>query len=151
MSKVFQRRILSTRSKMRNNKDLYRIIDANFNRTKEGLRVSEDISRYIWNQKTLTKAFKSLRHDLTDVMKTLNTVEVLKARDVLGDVGRPSVPSELKRKDIASVFFANIQRVKESLRVLEEIAKLISPKASEGFKQLRYKAYVLEQKAVKVR
>ena len=127
---------------------LYRIIDANFNRAKEGLRVCEDVSRYAWNQKALTKSLKDLRHGLTEVVVGLNTLKVLEGRDVACDVGRPSSASELKRRDISAVFYANMQRVKESLRVLEEISKLLSLKSSEKFKTLRYRAYVLEQKAV---
>ena len=44
-------------------KSLYRILDVNFNRSKEGLRVCEDLCRYIWNQRTLTRAFKDVRHE----------------------------------------------------------------------------------------
>ena len=134
---------------MNKSKEFYRIIDANFNRAKEGLRVCEDVARYIWNQKGLTKSFKDLRHDLTQVAGTLGILKIVEGRDVQGDVGRPSTQSEFKRKDVDSVFLANIQRVKESLRVLEEISKLLNPTVSEGFKSLRYKVYVLEQKAVK--
>ncbi len=130
-------------------KNLYRIVDANLNRAKEGLRVCEDIARYLWNKEALTKSFKGLRHDLTQVAGTLGILKILEGRDVHADVGSESSPSELKRKDIAGVFLANMQRVKESLRVLEEVSKLLDSKASEGFKKLRYKIYVLEQKAVK--
>jgi hypothetical protein len=125
-------------------KDLNRILDANFNRAKEGLRVCEDICRYVWNEKALTKAFKGVRHDLTGV---INTMDFLSARNVGGDIGRPTSVSEGKRKDLNAVFFANAQRVKESLRVLEEIIKLINPTTAESIKGLRYKVYVLEQKA----
>jgi hypothetical protein len=79
----------------------------------------------------------------------LGMVKILDGRDVKADIGRPSSPSEFKRRDVSSVFLANIQRVKESLRVLEEISKLLSPQVAEGVKTLRYRVYVLEQKAVK--
>lgn len=130
-------------------KGLYRIIDANFNRAKEGLRVCEDVARYVWNKQSLTKSFKDLRHGLTAVAVGLKMVKMLEGRDVESDIGRPSSPSEFKRKNITAVFLANMQRVKESLRVLEEVSKLLNPKVSEGFKSLRYQAYVLEQKAIK--
>ena len=45
-------------------KDLYRIIDANFNRSKEGLRVCEDMARFVWDDKILSVALKNIRHDL---------------------------------------------------------------------------------------
>jgi hypothetical protein len=130
-------------------KHLYRIMDANFNRSKEGLRVCEDVARYVWNDKSLTKLLKDTRHHLTLVTSGLKMAKLLEGRDVEADTGRPTTSNELKRKDIVSIFMANMQRVKESLRVLEEVSKLINPKVSEGFKSLRYKVYVLEKKAVK--
>ena len=130
------------------NKSLYRILDANFNRTKEGLRVCEDLCRYIWNQRTLTRAFKDIRHELTGIFAGLDIQRALQARHIQGDVGRATTDSESKRKDIDAVFYANTQRVKESLRVLEEVTKLIDAEKSSKLKVLRYKVYALEQKAI---
>ncbi|MDE1920085.1 MAG: thiamine-phosphate pyrophosphorylase [Candidatus Omnitrophica bacterium] len=127
---------------------LYRILDANLNRAKEGLRVCEDLCRYIWNQKTLTRAFKDLRHDLTGIIAGLDIQKALEARQIQRDVGRATIADEIRRKDIKAVFWANSQRVKESLRVLEEVVKLIDGKRSSGLKALRYKVYALEQKAI---
>jgi hypothetical protein len=129
-------------------KILYRILDANFNRTKEGLRVCEDLCRYVWNQKTLTRAFKDIRHELTEILAGLDFLKVLEARHIQGDVGRATTVSESKRKDINAVFCANTQRIKESLRVLEEVTKLIDAGISSRLKVLRYKVYALEQKAI---
>lgn len=129
-------------------KSFYRILDANFNRTKEGLRVCEDLCRYIWDQRTLTRAFKEIRHELTIIMEELDLQKALEARHIQGDVGRATIISETKRKDINAVFWANSQRVKESLRVLEEITKLIDAGKSNRLKVLRYKVYALEQKAI---
>ena len=131
----------------RNNKNFFRILDANFNRAKEALRVCEDIARYVWNAKSLTRSFKDLRHGLTEVIGRLEGTKILQSRDAASDVGRPSSRGEFKRRDIESVFFANTQRIKESLRVLEEVSKLLDAKSAESFKGLRYRAYVLEQKA----
>ena len=125
---------------------LYRILDANFNRAKEGLRVCEDICRYGWDNKPLTRAYKDLRHQLTLVGALLSFDKALKARDITADVGRPTTASEGRRKDLAGVFWANSQRVKESLRVVEEVAKLLNTKAAQNTKALRYKVYALEQK-----
>jgi thiamine-phosphate pyrophosphorylase len=129
-------------------KSLYRILDANFNRTKEGLRVCEDLCRYHWNQKTLTRAFKDVRHELTGIMTGLDIQKVLEARYIQGDVGRATSIGESKRADLSAVFWANSQRVKESLRVLEEVTKLIDSRISSKLKILRYKVYALEQKAI---
>ena len=127
---------------------LYRILDANFNRSKEGLRVCEDLCRYVWDQKTFTRAFKDLRHDLTVIISDLDLKKVLLARHIQGDVGRETTLSESRRKDIKAVFWANSQRIKESLRVLEEVSKLIDAKISFKLKALRYKVYALEQKVI---
>ena len=131
-------------------KALYRILDANFNRTKEGLRVCEDLCRYVWNQKTLTRAFKDIRHEVTDIVNRLGIQKALEARHIQADVGRATSDSESRRKDIRAVFGANIQRVKESLRVLEEVTKLIDADVSSKLKVLRYKVYALEQKAISI-
>jgi len=127
---------------------LYRILDANFNRVKEGLRVCEDLCRYGWDQKTLTRAFKDIRHEVTRIIAVLDIQKALEARHIQGDVGRETSVSESKRKNISAVFWANCQRVKESLRVLEDVTKLIDVRVSIRLKALRYKVYALEQKAI---
>ncbi len=130
---------------------LLRILDANFNRAKEGLRVCEDICRYVWEAKALTGAFKDLRHELTEAIKPVGLLDALASRDIQGDVGRATTASEAKRRDIPAVFGANAQRVKESLRVLEEITKLLNVKSADHIKQLRYRFYAIEQKSLKYR
>jgi hypothetical protein len=129
--------------------DLYRILDANLNRSKEGLRVCEDICRYIWDDKNLTKSFKDLRHDLTNRLSQDKLLKALANRAIESDVGRKTTTSETKRRDLSAVFLANCQRVKESLRVLEEVIKLIDPKVADHYKKLRYRLYFLEQKSLK--
>ena len=129
-------------------KALYRILDANFNRAKEGLRVCEDLCRYVWDQKTFTRTFKDIRHELTQIIAGLDIQKALEARHIQGDVGRDTTISESKRVDIKAVFWANSQRVKESLRVLEEVTKLMDAKISSKLKVLRYKVYALEQKVI---
>jgi len=52
----------------------------------------------------------------------------------------------IEAREYCGYFYANTQRVKESLRVLEEFAKLDSPVSAERFKTLRYKVYGLEKK-----
>jgi len=127
---------------------LFRILDANLNRAKEGLRVCEDLCRYVWDQKTFTRTFKNIRHELTQIMSGLNTFKVLEARHIQGDVGRATIVSESKRVNMNALFAANSQRVKESLRVLEEVTKLIDAGISSKLKVLRYKVYALEQKVI---
>jgi hypothetical protein len=136
--------------KKRPDRNLYRILDANFNRAKEGLRVCEDVCRYVWDWEALTRAFKNLRHELTGIMARADIKAAIEARHIQGDVGRSTTLSERGRTDIHDVFWANSQRVKESLRVLEEVTKLTDTRLSSGIKMLRYKVYALEQKALKL-
>ncbi len=132
-------------------KEMFRIIDANFNRSKEGLRVCEDIARFVWNDKGLSTALKNARHGLTAAIEPLGVLKILSYRDIKQDVGRATTVSESTRSHLDDVFWANSQRVKESLRVLEEVAKIADPKCARFIKDLRYKVYAIEQKALKRR
>lgn len=125
-----------------------RIIDANINRSKEGLRVCEEITRFILNSRTLSLGLKGLRHEIDAAAKGLATKkELLRERQSQSDIGRNIYAGELKRENLSDVFFANIQRVKEAIRVLEEFSKLTNVKSSLRFKKARYKIYALEKKA----
>ncbi len=126
-----------------------RIIDANINRAKEGLRVCEEITRFILNNRKLTSDFKTIRHQIDDIIKYLpvSLPDLLKTRESREDVGRNIYLGELKRKNLSDIFSANIQRVKESIRVLEEFSKLINIKFAIKFKRIRYNIYEIEKKA----
>ncbi|MFA5287360.1 MAG: thiamine-phosphate pyrophosphorylase [Candidatus Omnitrophota bacterium] len=124
-----------------------RIIDANINRAKEGLRVCEEITRFILDNQQLTSRLKMIRHNLTSFSEFLvPRVLLFKERSSIKDVGRFIKANELKRKGVEDIFFANIQRVKESVRVLEEFSKLINIKAALGFKDMRYRIYEIEKR-----
>ena len=117
-----------------------RLIDANLNRLREGIRVVEDIFRYVYNDKQTAIKLKELRH----LSRLENYIELLETRDVKNDVLRSSIKSELNRTDLYSILIANFKRAQESSRVLEEFCKLISVKDSENFKFIRYELYNLE-------
>ena len=129
-------------------KKLLRIVDANFNRAKEGLRVCEDICRFVIDSKSLTRNFKDVRHDLTEIISSLKFKTVIFARDIVGDIGKGSTVSEFKREKLFDVFVANSQRAKESVRVLEEFSKLLDIKLAQKLKSLRYKIYAYEKKVI---
>ena len=124
--------------------ELYRVIDANLNRLKEGIRVVEDILRYRDNNAQLSSKLKLLRHKA----KIKETQELLKHRDSINDVLRPTTKSELERTDIDSILIANFKRAQESSRVLEELYKLHSAEYSENFKYIRYELYNLEKEVL---
>lgn len=131
-----------------NDKILNRVVDANYNRAKEGLRVCEDVCRFVLDAKGPTRRYKLIRHQLTEVISGLKILEAIRARNIEQDVGKKSTPGEFKRKQAVDIFYANSQRVKESIRVLEEFSKLRSNKIAEGLKRLRYRIYHLEQNVI---
>lgn len=124
---------------MDNNSSL-RLIDANLNRLREGIRVVEDIFRYVDNNKEVATKLKNLRH----LARTENYYKLLETRDVKNDVLRESIKSEQNRDNLNSILIANFKRAQESARVLEEFTKLTSIKDSENFKYIRYELYNLE-------
>lgn len=131
---------------MKINKDmeqskLFRLIDANLNRLKEGIRVIEDINRYLYDNKEVASKLKSLRH----LAKIENYLDLLPHRDIQNDVLKESVKSEMERENIGGILLANYKRSQEAARVLEESFKLIDPEKSEDFKKIRYRLYSLEQ------
>jgi len=129
-------------------KNIFRIMDANFNRAKEGLRVCEDVCRFFLDNKSVTRQFKDIRHELTTIFSQSVLKQIIASRDVARDVGRPSSGLEFKRKWMSDAFYANVQRVKESIRVLEEVMKLMNVRSAEKLKNIRYKVYALERKVV---
>lgn len=117
------------------------------NRAKEGLRVCEEIARFILSSSRLTAELKSLRHALDSAVGRLVPKEALLAqRNSRNDVGMNIYGRELRRTGLSSIFGANIQRVKESVRVLEEFSKLADVPSAVRFKKIRYRAYELEKK-----
>ena len=122
-------------------KGLYRVIDANLNRLKEGIRVIEDMARYFDNNKDISSRLKTLRH----LAKIEDIQALLKSRDAQNDVLKMTRESEMERSSIESVIIANYKRAQESSRVLEELYKVVDPDLSERFKKIRYELYTLEK------
>src|SRR3989338_6874265 len=93
-----------------------RVIDANLNRLKEGLRVCEDISRFVLDSVQTTAQFKQIRLRISGAIKLLGVgaSELLKSRNIQKDVGKKTAGAELLRRNFQDVFLANIQIVKES-------------------------------------
>jgi len=130
-----------------NQKNIYRILDANLNRAREGIRVIEDIARLYFNDDKLSKKLKSLRHRITRIaQESFDSDKLLLSRDSQGDVGAKGMgKSERKREDLKSIIQANLRRSCEGLRVLEEFGKLIREESAEKYKKLRFKLYSLEK------
>lgn len=130
-----------------------RMIDANLNRSSEGLRVLEDIARFLLNDAELCQRLRTLRHDLARETESLG-VGLLSQRDAGHDVGHlSSREKEINMKTtslqgLLDLVIANAKRVEESLRVVEELAKLpeiSSVLNSASFEQARFALYTLER------
>lgn len=131
---------------------ILRILDANLNRSREGLRVCEDIARFILNSSHLASQFRSVRHSIVEVSKALpiDPTQLLKARDSDQDVGK-AFGLIVKRENWQDVFRANIQRAEEAIRVLEELSIIISRKSASSFQKIRFRLYSLEKRVIEPR
>ena len=127
---------------------ILRVIDVNFNRAKEGLRVVEDIARFILQDNVLRRKTRLYRHSLDKILASQAFKDLVSARDSLKDIGMATDRFEMKEKDVSNVLYANIQRVKESLRVLEEFSKIASVSDTPMIKKIRYQVYALEKNLV---
>ena len=122
-----------------------RIIDANLNRIGEGLRLLEDLARLILNDATLSQQLKTMRHGILEKDWSFNQ-QLLQARDSEGDVGINIEAPEGEKRELTTMVVANSRRVQESLRTIEELAKLPDVKLDpDKFKQARFDLYTIEQ------
>jgi thiamine-phosphate pyrophosphorylase len=118
-----------------------RILDANLDRSREGLRIIEEWCRFGLNHRQLAENCKEMRQELA----RWHTADLRLARDTPADVGTSlSHPGEETRSSLENLLQANLCRVQEALRVLEEYGKLYNPLMGESFKQLRYQVYAIE-------
>lgn len=122
---------------------LSRILDANLDRAREGLRVLEEWCRFGLENAELTEECKALRQELA----TWHIAELRAARDTPSDPGTALThPGEETRANVQQVLQANICRVEEALRVLEEYGKVYRSAMGSACKQMRYRVYTLESK-----
>ncbi len=123
------------------NVPLYRILDANLDRAREGLRVIEEWCRFGLDRAESAALCKQLRQELGH----WHHPEFRWARDTPGDVGTLLTHTqEESRADVSAVLQANLCRVQEALRVLEEYGKVYDPAMGIACKQMRYQIYTLE-------
>lgn len=127
----------------------FRIIDANTNRAREGLRVIEEYARFILDSKQLTEKIKKIRHSFSSSIDNLQEkygMSLLEFRDTAGDIGtKISTSEEGLRKDSGIVAKAAAKRLQEALRSIEEYTKISSSEAAAYFESLRYKIYDIEK------
>jgi len=142
-----------------------RILDANFNRAREALRVMEEYARFALDDAGLTAAIKETRHALTDCLRRFESNEtgtialssspptragatsLIGSRDIAGDVGREvTTESEYQRADASQVVVAAGKRLGEALRAIEEYGKIIDPAFAASIETIRYRGYELERR-----
>jgi len=125
---------------------LYRIIDANFNRSREAIRVIEDFCRFYLNSAGLAARCKQLRHELCTLLGQLESGKLFTSRDVDRDVGiAVTVPGQLGRDELKDTFTAAARRLTEALRCLSEAIALTNTGLAAKIENLRYAAYTLEK------
>ena len=127
---------------------ILRIIDANLDRISEGLRLLEDVARFLLNDGALSQQLKSMRHDLLRGDWPFHQ-QLIQSRNSPRDVGiNIEAPGEERQRELPVAVMANARRVQEALRVLEELAKVPDTKPEldpEKFKQARFSLYTIEQ------
>ncbi|MFM9111459.1 MAG: thiamine phosphate synthase [Prochlorococcaceae cyanobacterium] len=118
-----------------------RLLDANLDRAREGLRVLEDWARFGLERPDLVTACKDLRQRLG----RLHHSRYKFARDTAKDPATGlSHPLQAERRGAAAVVAANAARVQEALRVLEEFGRAGDPPLAAEAAAVRYALYDLE-------
>ncbi|MEL6816679.1 MAG: thiamine phosphate synthase [Cyanobacteria bacterium J06598_3] len=120
---------------------LLRILDANLDRAREGMRILEEWCRFGLNNESATEQFKHLRQSVA----RWHSPEIRLARDTPGDLGTALThPNEARRSGLVEILQVNFARTQEALRVLEEYGKLHSAEMAADCKQMRYQLYTLD-------
>lgn len=128
-----------------------RVVDVCFNRAREAARVLEDYCRFALDDRFLTEQVKGVRHALGAAALRVPQHLLLAARDTRADVGTSvTAAGEYDRTTLAQVAVANLKRLQESLRSLEEFGKLFGPELGREVEALRYRAYTLERAVASV-
>jgi thiamine-phosphate pyrophosphorylase len=121
-----------------------RMLDANLNRANEAVRTLEDIARFR-DLATVQIGYKKLRHSLQAIAKNWPNPEIWAARDTVSDVGTDQkIDSEFVRSGgLSDIAIAAANRLQQSLRCLEEVAKYLFPDSAQAIEKLRYASYDL--------
>lgn len=127
-----------------------RIIDANINRICEGIRVIEDIFRFVIEQREITNILRNIRHQLRMSLQFLDEKMIL-SRDSDNDIGTHiSKQTAIDNKqDNNQLVKSNFKRAQEGLRVIEENLKIIGyNEKSKEIEHIRFDLYTLEKRAL---
>jgi thiamine-phosphate pyrophosphorylase len=123
---------------------VWRLLDANANRAREGLRVVEDTARFVLERADASDALRNMRHRLDELIREHYTT-LLKNRDVETDPGKANVAAPHK-EGVPALLASNFKRCEEALRVMEEYGRVVAPKAVSRVQALRFQVYQWEKK-----
>jgi thiamine-phosphate pyrophosphorylase len=128
---------------------VFRVLDANLNRLREGLRVVEEYCRLVQNDASF-KQLKEIRHEVRKLYPPELEALCLQSRQADDDVGsRTYNAGEAERSGFLAVVQAGLKRAQEAGRVVEEYAKIIhEDDVSRRAKKLRFSLYTLEKKLI---
>ncbi|MCP9884208.1 thiamine phosphate synthase [Synechococcus sp. ATX 2A4] len=118
-----------------------RLLDANLDRAREGLRVIEDWCRFGLGRDDLVARCKDMRQRLGRRHQNIYKQARHSATDPAAGMAHPA---QQQRLGSAAVLGANAARVQEALRVLEEFGRSSDPELAAEASALRYLAYDLE-------
>ena len=118
-----------------------RLLDANLDRAREGLRVLEDWCRFVLRRPDLVVRLKDLRQRLGQCHRFTYKLARHAATDDSAGLGHPA---QLERENPLAVVAANAGRVQEALRVLEEFGRALDPPLAMEAARIRYALYDLE-------
>ena len=118
-----------------------RLLDANLDRAREGLRVLEDWARFGLDRADLVARSKDLRQRLGLVHGDHLKLARHTATDPAAGMGHPA---QAERQAPEQVLAANAARVQEALRVIEEFGRCPEPELAAEAAAVRYALYDLE-------
>jgi len=118
-----------------------RLLDANLDRAREGLRVLEDWCRFSLDRPDLVARSKDLRQRLGRQHHERFKLARHSATDPATGLAHPA---QLERQDDTAILAANAARVQEALRVLEEFGRRDEPELAAEAAAIRYLVYDLE-------
>jgi thiamine-phosphate pyrophosphorylase len=124
-----------------------RLLDANLDRAREGLRVLEDWARFGLDRADLVARTKDLRQRLG----RRHHGGYKQARHAASDPATGMAhPAQAERLQPGAVVAANAARVQEALRVLEEFGRQADPELAAEAAAIRYLLYDLELELLQV-
>ena len=126
-----------------------RLLDANANRAREGLRTAEDFVRFSFGDVFWARRLRTFRHEITSTcLKHFPDTEFIHARRVASDCGSatnaPQVEQKVSKSSAHDVAVRGLKRAQEAVRVLEEYSRGQYPAAAQAFSEIRFRIYEAE-------